>query len=361
VKIPVTRRAGLILVGSAVLLVATVIAIISLSRLPSTRLGPKSLASPSGAPTRGVSPNILPMPLTLPTLPKQGNVRTYAIPTPNSGILGISSDSAGDMWFTESGSGVVGRIGLDGTVREVANVGSDSLPGQITRGPDGNMWFVEEGSSRIGRVALAGEMVEYSLPPGARPSGITAGPDGATWFTENQGNAIGRIDPNGNIREYPIPTPHSSPTHITLGADGNLWFINSASARLGRCTPLGTFTEWPIPPPPLGLRPSGVAAAGGAIWLGAGPGALDRFTAASGFQTMQLQGIHQIVSLTAGVDGTIFFAEALGHYGLVSPAGAIGEREMPDKTSDGGAAAIGPQGSYWFTEVQANRVVSVQR
>jgi virginiamycin B lyase len=79
-------------------------------------------------------------------------------------------------------------------------------------------------ANQIGRLTLEGEIREYALPVrGAFPSMITCGPDSALWFTMNQSNAIGRISPDGKIdvhelsRSSPFPTvthdrTQSSPT-----------------------------------------------------------------------------------------------------------------------------------------------------
>src|SRR5262245_66477187 len=61
-----------------------------------------------------------------------------------------------------------------------------SNPFGITRGPDGNLWFTESLAGRIGRITPAGVVTEFSagITPGSQPAEITAGPDGNPWFTE---------------------------------------------------------------------------------------------------------------------------------------------------------------------------------
>src|SRR5262245_47706049 len=63
---------------------------------------------------------------------------------------------------------------------------ADSNPFGIARGPDGNLWFTESLAGRIGRITPAGVITEFfaGITPGSQPAEITAGPDGNPWFTE---------------------------------------------------------------------------------------------------------------------------------------------------------------------------------
>jgi streptogramin lyase len=81
----------------------------------------------------------------------------------------------------------------------------ERLPTDITVGADGALWFTEFGSGSIGRLTISGEYSSCPLPNASanpHPFGITAGPDGAIWFTEREGAAIGRL--SGNCTPQPL-------------------------------------------------------------------------------------------------------------------------------------------------------------
>ena len=71
-------------------------------------------------------------------------------------------------------------------------------PRAIVAGPDGNLWFTESDAGKIGRITPDGSVVEYPLPSAAaEPWRIAAGPDGALWFTNRNSGSIGRVTTTG--------------------------------------------------------------------------------------------------------------------------------------------------------------------
>jgi virginiamycin B lyase len=123
---------------------------------------------------------------------------------------------------------------------------------QITAGADGNMWFTESGSNMVGSISLNGKLTEYPVPtPNAGLGPITQGPDGNVWFGEI--GKTGKITPAGNITEYAMPA--SGPYGLASGPDGNVWFTaRSSVGMVGKIAPDGTITEYSLPG---GLRPMG--------------------------------------------------------------------------------------------------------
>jgi streptogramin lyase len=148
------------------------------------------------------------------------------------------------LYFTESGTGKIGRYLLDGTDCTVVSdcyhefpipTGAASDPRGITVGPDGNLWFCEVGGNKIGRMTPAGTIAEFPLPnSNSKPFGIARGPDGNLWFTEANAARIGRITPSGSITEFPA---EAATRAITLGNDGAVWFTENAATRFGRLVP----------------------------------------------------------------------------------------------------------------------------
>ena len=282
----------------------------------------------------------------------------YAVPTANSGPMGITVGADSALWFVENKSGRVGRVTTAGLVtdytagpatsapRGIAN-GSDAAlwftqsaaarlgrmdtftneidvavgnagltsPLEIAAGPDGRLWFTD-GSNKIGAVTTSGAISVYPVPTGsAGLEGITAGPDGALWFVENIGK-IGRITVQGAVTEFSLPGFNSFPLRIASGPDGALWFTENLGNAIGRITTTGAVTEFPIPT--SGARPVGIA---------------------------------------AGKDGNLWFAEsATNKLGRITPSGLVSEYAIPTAASVPTGVVAGPDGNIWFTENGANKV-----
>src|SRR5262245_57893241 len=61
---------------------------------------------------------------------------------------------------------------------------ANATPTGLAVGSDGNLWFTESGTGKVGKVTPSGTFTEYALTSGRQPYGITAGPNGALWVTE---------------------------------------------------------------------------------------------------------------------------------------------------------------------------------
>jgi hypothetical protein len=139
-------------------------------------------------------------------------------------------------------------------------------------GPDGNLWFTDYAASgpnkigqitlsgAIGRITPSGALTEFPLPAvNSLPSNLTVGPDGNLWFTEvaTSGPAIGRITPSGAFTKFLLPTRHASPGALTVGPDGNLWLTAVGDG------PVNIVRVDPTPPSITGV--TAIANARGAI------------------------------------------------------------------------------------------------
>jgi virginiamycin B lyase len=97
------------------------------------------------------------------------------------------------MWFTALvGPHKLGRIALNGTVREMDVPAPHTGIAGISSGPDGALWFTENDAGRVGGVTRMGHQVAL-VSAGSYPIGITAGHDGNMWICESQSNAIARL------------------------------------------------------------------------------------------------------------------------------------------------------------------------
>lgn len=120
-----------------------------------------------------------------------GNVTL--VPLPDGGGGAAESTVAapdGTMWY--AGGSTIGHVAADGTVTAFP-IPQGSAFG-ITFGPDGNLWFTDSGKGRIGRCTTAGEVTEFDIPsPLPEPLGITRGPGNTIWFTEANAAKIGVV------------------------------------------------------------------------------------------------------------------------------------------------------------------------
>ena len=195
-------------------------------------------------------------------------------------------------------------------------------PTGIVTGPDGNLWFTESGSGQIGRMTPSGALTQFDLatiPPPASaapgtlaeppsPQGIAAGPDGTLWFTTSD-SLIGRISTTGTITEFQVDGLTLANSTITRGPDGNLWFTGVAG-EIGRITPKGTVTEFAVPTtaPPTGSS----------------PGTAPSPTTVNG--------------LTAGPDGALWFTGLTGEIGRITTSGKVTEFALPTVPPPSGAS-----------------------
>jgi len=180
-----------------------------------------------------------------------GSITEYLLPSGSANgdfDRGIAAGPDGNIWVTEYDANKIAKVTPSGTITEYEVPTSASGPDGITAGPDGNLWFTEYASNKIAKITTSGAVTEYALSgSAAQPFWITAGPDGNLWFTEQNGNAVGKITTNGVATLYPVPTKNAIVSQIAPGSDGNLWFTEYSPNQIGKITPSGTITEYPAP------------------------------------------------------------------------------------------------------------------
>ena len=230
-------------------------------------------------------------------------------------------------------------------------------PYYITSGPDGNLWFTGSGTNVIGRITTSGVLTTFPVSS-AGLGGITAGPDGNVWFTAATGNQIGRITPAGVITLFPIPTPGSNPVSITLGPDGNLWFTEATGNHIGRITPAGVITEYPLP---ANSQPEDITTGpDGNLWFTAdGANAIGVFNPATdAVSELTIPNVGgntgpygtEPIGITTGPNGSLWFTEYYGSYiGQVTTQGVFSQTPLPPDLTEPWSITTGPDGNIWFT------------
>jgi virginiamycin B lyase len=210
-------------------------------------------------------------------------VTEFPLPTRGAYPQGIAAGSDGNLWFTETNTGRIGRISTTGVIKEfpasatfgitaaggalwftaaVGKIGriatdgtegyfpipySPAAPYGIAPGSDGDLWFTDLVADKIGRLAIGSAISSFPLwyvtgipAPSHNLIQIAPGADGALWFTEQEAtytaqnsNLIGRISTSGKVAEFAIPTQASTPFGIAAGPDGAIWFTEEAG-KIGK-------------------------------------------------------------------------------------------------------------------------------
>ncbi len=347
-----------------------------------------------------------------------GAITEYSVPNDSSPgrPLGVAPGPDGNVWFV-TGVGQLGRVTPTGAMAlftipappacttNCPPPGASPPPAErlasgqeIALGPDGALWFTQPFSNNVGRATVSnGALVsvqEFPAPTGCHPpyrfcmDGITTGPDGNVWFTEPIKGKIGRLAPStGIITEFAIPGG-GFPLRITAGPDGNLWFADNGTSSVGRVTPLGAITEFAIPNQDpnagahagdsnysYGVNPGITAGSDGNLWFNEEAGVcnppiicgatfdeIGRITpSGTVLAGYPIATSSNVQSLTAGVDGNVWFAEgnasdAQGNFapgmqvGRLTPSGELTEFVTPTAASAPFDITRGGDGQIWFSE-----------
>lgn len=159
------------------------------------------------------------------------------------GPRGIALGPDGALWFTEELGGRVGRVSLDGAIREYRIPGEKGSLGYIASDDDRALWFTL--NSWIGKITTSGAVTLFAAPGVSDFDRIIRGPDRKMWVAEFNGR-IASITSQGRVDQYAIPRPGSYPGDIVVGCDGALWFSEFGPGSLGRITIAGKITEYAL-------------------------------------------------------------------------------------------------------------------
>lgn len=273
----------------------------------------------------------------------------------------IVSDSHGNLWmglidcnnpdpWGSCYQDTIGRITPDGAMTEFPlGTGFIALRG-ITISPDNTVWiltcvmenaFCKQGTYSLGRIPEVGSLTQTGLSDIGDGDKLTYGTDGNLWFIDRIGSydqdftyTVGRITPEGAVTHLTPPEAEGNNEVMKMiaGPDGNMWFIERVSGgvtnngygvyEIVKVSPQGVFTKYPI-------------------------------TGNNG----------EIVSLTTGPDGNIWFIESDIYANInrkiasISPSGEVTEFPYPsDEGGYLGSITGGPDGNIWFVQSGINKV-----
>ncbi len=289
-----------------------------------------------------------------------GVIKEFALPTHDALPADITVGPDGNLWFTEHSTitparSNIGRITPSGTITEftlpvplndVNSLNPDTWANAITTGPDGNLWFTDPGNGLVGRITTGGQITEFAIPeapdgpgvsgPNTHPNGITAGPDGNLWFTATintyittYAGVIGRITPGGtfltttNVNGLPSDINNQEqPGAIVTGPDGNVWVA-----------------ENPLNPSP-------------------GNSQVEVFTTTGKSTEYPLTAVGSLDGLAVGPDGRLWALDASNNQLVrLGPDGSVRATFAVPTTGSGLAGiAAGPQSTVWFTESYTGKI-----
>jgi RHS repeat-associated protein len=279
-----------------------------------------------------------------------GAVEEYALPK-SSGPYGIAAGSDGNLWFTELGTGKIGKITTSGTVTEYSGA---VFPTKIAPGPDNNLWFTTWLLNKIGKITTAGVITQYTLPEKSYPWGITAGPDGNLWATENESSKIAKVTTAGAVTEYALPAA-SAPRAITTGPDKNLWFTDYKTSKVGKITTTGAVTEYALP---AGSNPTGIAAGpDGNLWVtDNGTSKLSKITTTGTITEYTLAAGSSPQEIAAGAEKNLWFTNSGSNkVAKITTTGTITEYVLP-AGSNPLAITSGPDENLWLTNQSTSEI-----
>lgn len=240
-------------------------------------------------------------------------------------------------------------------------------PHAMTAGPDGNIWFTDGSGNQIGRIAGDGTVTTFAIPTAnSNPWGITTGPDGNLWFTEYQGPKVGTITPAGVITEFTSPLINF-PTGIASAPDGALWFLGVTSVeRITTGGSVSDFTPDLGTPPDAGVfanSPNLAVGSDGRLWYPLGMATIVRFEtmASAGVGTAAGFALPTVTAqpggITKGPDGNFWFTETnVDKIGRITPAGVITEFPLAAAGSRPVGITAGVDGNLWFAEQGRNGI-----
>lgn len=239
-------------------------------------------------------------------------ITEFKVPTLCTQPLAITTDTSGNVWFTESNTGNIAKFDpISKTFHEFSNSewqkGEKSMMWGIYSSPDGNTWFSDSQHNLIWK--FDGQSNNYtsfifpktpgqeSFPQMLVPDGkyiLTndftgrkiaifdtnqAGPtlqatsimspanynftsdmipdkSGKIWYTiwiYQQGGELVNFDPStSKFAEYTLPSGIQAPNGISIDANGKLWITDTASSIFLSFDPKSQeFTKYMTLPPPV--------------------------------------------------------------------------------------------------------------
>jgi virginiamycin B lyase len=186
--------------------------------------------------------------------PATNATMSFATPTPNCGVHGLTPDDKDNIWYTGQACGRIGRV--DAATKQLTDF---VVPGG--GGPhtpvflDGIIWFTIQSGGRLGRLDTRTPSEVQTFPIGPGPYGIWIAPNRKLWVALFSTNQIVEVDPAnpGEPNRIMLPNAGSRPRRIAVDKNGHVYYTDAARGYLGRYDPspetaqADRFREWRTP------------------------------------------------------------------------------------------------------------------
>ncbi len=163
--------------------------------------------------------------------------------------LGITSDSAGNLYIVNNVSSNVTKITPSGASSTFGTTGSG--PYAITIDPSGNIYTANNDSNNVSKITPLGVSSIFGTT-GSNPNGITIDLQGNIYTANYSSNNVTKITPAG--ASSTLGTTGSSPRGIIADSSGNIYVANTSSNSVTKITPQGISSTFS----PVGISPNRV-------------------------------------------------------------------------------------------------------
>jgi virginiamycin B lyase len=285
----------------------------------------------------------------------------------NKGII-----SWGDqLVFAEEGANQLGFAKTNGEISEVAmppQVGSPEY-GPFALSSDGgsDLWMISAGAPLEGRVTRFNldDGITYWNLGYTRVVSVAADSQGGAWVTNEYGEGISYFDSENNEHFFDSPE-YSDPAPVTVAGDGAAWF-GDGSSTIKRITKTGNLQNFHASGD--GDIVSLTKGPDGAVWyakFSPGGGWLGPPASGGIIGRLSLGGSPKVFktpmedmtpsSLITGKDGALWFTTRLGEgIGRLTTSGRYSFASLPGgRHAD--SIAFGPDGAIWYTDAELNRI-----
>jgi len=207
-----------------------------------------------------------------------------------SGPAGVAVDANGNVYFTDSNNGRVRKVSTNGTITTIAGCGAVTVacalvglgdggpatapflagPVDVTVDTAGNVYFSDSGNQRIRKIDASGNLSTVAgggtqTPGDGGPAtaarlrdveGIALDGLGNLYFTEGQGHRIRKIDASGTLTTIAgdgtlgftgdggpaVNARVNLPIGIAADSAGNVYIADTNNFRVRRINPAGIIT-----------------------------------------------------------------------------------------------------------------------
>jgi virginiamycin B lyase len=206
------------------------------------------------------------------------NFARFSVPTKHSGLWGLVLGPDGNVWFTESVAGKIGRLTPRGKIREFS-LAPGETPQNYLVVARGKVWFiyqsprVQKFDYQLASITPRGKITRYRSVHAFWAFGMASDFAGNVWWRNSsyRGGGYGVRTASGAIKLVPIPDPFNANYSDMVGdsGTGTVWLVGN---RLDRINTAGQLLEsHPVPPPASGEQPTTTMGAimddTGALWF----------------------------------------------------------------------------------------------